>query len=402
MRTIGLGDKLPPPRRMTSESSDESEEEDPKTRLADSMPDTSRSSRRTPTIAVHPHSESEIHVLAHKGAVAVAGHVVVVATGHHVKVFNLALSELPMFNLDGKDMGLTKELRVTSMEWRSDVEQGRYVWLGTKEGHLFELDVQTGQIVGMKLSVHSHAVTHILRHGPSMITLDDNGKALLFAGDGDGFPLLAFTQPRVARIADQQTFVRVFGGKLWTSMKEPNTVGASRGPIVRVYDLFAPGSQGRSLLPTEHVGAVLTGTVVPSQPEHVYLGHEGGHVSIWSLAAADGVPVCVEVIKVSASDIVSLEGVNDRLWAGGRNGMIAAYDVVPRPWVMTNNWIAHAGLPLVDIKADPYSIDKLGRLCVISIGRDERIKFWDGMLGADWMGECIYVHICALSPRLAH
>ncbi|TFY81991.1 hypothetical protein EWM64_g2014, partial [Hericium alpestre] len=44
-RTIAPGDKLPPPRRMPSDESDESgaEEEDLKAKIADTMPDTSRS-----------------------------------------------------------------------------------------------------------------------------------------------------------------------------------------------------------------------------------------------------------------------------------------------------------------------------------------------------------------------
>ncbi|THH10067.1 hypothetical protein EW146_g8482 [Bondarzewia mesenterica] len=387
VRIIALGDKLPPARRMVSESSDESEEEDPKSKLADSMPDTSHSYRRPPTIAVHQCTGSDIHIMG-KGATAVAGHVVVVASAHHVKVFDLSVSESPMFNFDGKDVGLTKELKVTSMEWRAAVanaDRGMFIWLGTKDGHLFELDVKSGTLVGLKLAAHAHPVTHILRYGSSMVTLDDNGKVLVFTAESGEDPRLAYGQPRVVRIADQQQFVRIFDGKLWTSAKEPSTAGASRAPIVRVYDIFTAGSQGRSLLPTEHIGAVLTGTVIPSLPEKVYLGHEGGHVSIWSIATPDGVPVCIEVIKVSASDIVCLEGVNDRLWAGGRNGVLAAYDVVPRPWIMTNSWDAHGGTPVLEIKVDPYSIDLLGRLCVVSTGRDEKLKFWDGLLGTDWI-----------------
>ncbi|KAG8218128.1 hypothetical protein J3R82DRAFT_3664 [Butyriboletus roseoflavus] len=52
-RTIGLGDKLPPMRRAHSPSSDEESgsEEDPRARSAESLPDSSRSSRRPPTYA---------------------------------------------------------------------------------------------------------------------------------------------------------------------------------------------------------------------------------------------------------------------------------------------------------------------------------------------------------------
>lgn len=165
------------------------------------------------------------------------------------------------------------------------------------------------------------------------------------------------------------------------------STAATKIPIIRVYDLFVPGSVGRSVAPTEHVGAVTSGSILPSQPHNVYLGHEGGFISIWSIVTNDGIPQCIEVMNVSASDVLSLEGVGERLWAGGRKGMITAYDVVPRPWIITNCWKAHQELPVLRLATDPYSIEKLGRLCVVSVGRDEQIRLWDGLLGLDWIGE---------------
>ena len=97
--------------------------------------------------------------------------------------------------------------------------------------------------------------------------------------------------------------------------------------------------------------------------------------------------MCEEVIKVSTSDLMSLEGVNDRLWAGGRTGMISTYDVASRPWVVTNCWQAHQKLPVLKLLVDPWSIEKLSRLTVYSVGRDERLRFWDGLLGISWIGE---------------
>jgi hypothetical protein len=134
------------------------------------------------------------------------------------------------------------------------------------------------------------------------------------------------------------------------------------------------------------VGAVTSGTIVPSQPHYVYLGHEGGYISLWT-NASDGFPQCVDVMKVSVSDVLSLEGVNRRLWAGGRKGMISAYDVSVRPWVVTNSWNAHGELPVMRLSVDCYGINRTGRLRVVSVGRDERIRFWDGLLGVEWIGE---------------
>jgi WD40 repeat protein len=326
------------------------------------------------------------------GHVVVSGEYIVVASHHHVKVFNLSVSDSHVFSLDSKDVG-AKELKVTSMEFRpaaKENERGFFLWLGTKDGHLFELDIRSGVVVGTKLSAHSHTVTHIFRHGRSMISLDDTGKTLIFTPDPASREdvRLGYTQPRVYRIAEKHDFAKVFRGRLWTSARSDVNGGGNvpKTPIIRVYDVYAPGSTGRTMLPTEHVGAITSGAVLPSHPNHVYLGHEGGFISIWALEGKDGFPYCIEAMKVSVSDVLSLDGVNDRLWAGGRKGMITAYDVHPRPWIVTNCWMAHNELPVLKLAVDYYGIKKLGRLRVLSAGRDEQVRFWDGLLGSDWIG----------------
>ncbi|CCM00274.1 uncharacterized protein FIBRA_02304 [Fibroporia radiculosa] len=395
-RTIGPGDRLPPARRQThSGSSSESEEEDVK--KVELLPDTTRSSRRPPTIDCHNYSESSIHVAAYSAVVAVSGHVVAVGHHHHLKIYDLSVSEAPVWNIDTKDAGVERfnGFKITAMEFRpaaKAVDRGSFLWLGTKDGGLFELDIRSGSIVGVKPSAHAHTVTHMFRHAQSMVTMDDTGKVLVFSPeDGTDDVHLTYTQPRVVRIADKQEFAKMLGGQLWTSTRESNGTGTatstSRGPIVRVYDVFSPGSTGRSLLPTEHLGAVTSGTILPSQPDRIYLGHEGGNVSIWIRTTKDGMPMCEEVVKVSTSDVMSLEGVNDRMWAGSRIGMISAYDVVPRPWIVTNSWQAHPKLPVLRLAVDTWSIEKLGRLTVFSVGRDEKLRFWDGLLGTEWVDQ---------------
>ncbi|KAI0269350.1 DNase I-like protein [Gloeopeniophorella convolvens] len=390
-RTIALGERLPAVRPSISddESEESAEEEDPKSKLANAMPDTSRSSRRPPVLKCHKYDSIQIQTQTHSAIVCAAGHVYVAVTGHHVKVYDLELSETPILSLDGKDVGL-KELKATSLEFRPAKEatnKGRFVWIGTKDGHMFELDVTTGQITGTRLSAHLYAITRMLRYSDMVLSFDDNGKVTIWSPEVEGAELqLATAQVRGSRISDHQEFAEMLAGRLWTSARETTAPGA-RGPVVRIYDVLTPGSATRSVLPTEHVGTVTSGTVLPAYPGHVYLGHEGGFVSIWTAATGEGVPVCEEVMRISNSDVLCLAGVDDRLWVGGRNGTISTYSIESRPWVMTNNWVAHwngqSVLPLQKIFVDPYSIEKLGRLCVNSIGRDDHIKSWDGLLGAD-------------------
>ena len=402
-RTIALGDKLPPPRRPATPSSDEEsgEEDEPRLHAVDLMPDSSTSSRRPPQLAFRDgFSESRIHVHPQTGSVALSGTYVIVGHGHHIKIFDLAKSEVPLLNLDTKDIG-ARDSKVTCMEFRptvSHADRGYLLWVGTKEGHIFELDIRTGIIRGIKHAAHLHHIVHMFRHSRSMVSLDESGKALVFSPDvsNEEDISLALTVPRVVRTTEKHDFVKMLDGKLWTAARaEHHHSGlmphhghlTQKLPIIRVFDLFNPASTGRSLLPTEHVGPVTSAAVLPSQPGMVYVGHEEGFISMWELDTEDGYPRCVEVMKVSASDVLSLEGVSDRLWAGSRNGMISAYEVSQKPWVVTNCWNAHPGVPVMKLMVNHYAITKVGRLCVASIGRDEQLRLWDGLLGWDWVGK---------------
>ena len=395
-RIIGLGDKLPPARRTSSASSDEDSggEDESKVQAIDMMPDSSVSSRSPPLLHFRAgYPEPKIHIHPHSGCLAIAGTHIIVGHNHHVKIYDLAQSDSPIFTLDTKDLR-PKDTKVTSMEFRltrNEVNRGFLLWIGTKDGHIFEVDVRTGAVKGAKYAAHLHPISHILRHNDSMITLDETGKALIFSPEYEDQDVLQTIQPRIIRTTEKQDFVKIIGGKLWTAarMEHHGSGPMHRLPIIRVYDVVNARS-GRSVMPTEHVGPVTSATILPSQPGIVYVGHEEGYISLWILDTDDGYPQCIEVMRVSMSDILSLEGVNDRLWAGGRNGMIAVYDVSQRPWLMTNCWNAHPGLPVMKLLMNHFAIEKIGQLCVVSIGRDETVRFWDGLLGLDWVGESFW------------
>lgn len=411
VRTIGLGDKLPPPRRPPSNEdseSDSAEDEDSTTKLgkiSDLLPDSMHSSRRPPLPRLHRFSYARIPVAVPQGVIAVAGSRVVVAH-HHVKLYNLSVSESYLHNIDLKEAGFEwrgKDPRITSLEFRSSDQgtEGRFVWLGTKDGSIWELDVNNGIVTTLKPAIHSATVTHIFRYGGNMITLDETGKVLVFHPETEkgGFnSMLAHSTPRVIRISEKQGFAKLLLGYLWTSggpgsgssnTQTTNHNVPARGPVIRIVDVQGHSPNPRSILPTENVGSVTSGTILQSQPGKVFLGHEGGFITIWNVETED-VPQCIDVVKVSTSDILCLEGVCNRLWAGGRKGKIVAYDVEHKPWTITNIWTAHADLPVQRLFVDPYSIRMCGRLSVISVGRDEQARFWDGLLGSDWIGKLIY------------
>jgi hypothetical protein len=71
----------------------------------DMLPDSSTSSRRAPTLRFRDViSEPNIHIHPHSGCIAVSGSYVIVRHSHHIMVYDLALSDVPILNLDTRDM----------------------------------------------------------------------------------------------------------------------------------------------------------------------------------------------------------------------------------------------------------------------------------------------------------
>lgn len=367
---------------------------------------------------------------------AVAGNRVVVASVHEMKLYDMTKGVLSgTVSLDLREMGLEwkKDNRITAMEFRAGSENGdesssgRHLWCGTKDGHIFEFDVAEQVVTRIRYNIHSSVVTAILRYGRAIVTVDEGGKILVWRDYVD----FGGATPRVIRTTEKQGFVRVFNGLLWTSNGTGSGTGSSsssstlRGPSVRVHDVLSSTAPSSKILtPSEALlGAVTSGTILPSHPDRVYLGHEGGYISIWvdgkeSFDSGRIVPTCVHTLKVANSDILTLEGVVDKLWSGTRNGVINVYDVdskpttttttanttrrhtavvdvdhdhdssedaLKKPWRLTNSWQAYDKCPVSRIFVDPYSIAKAQALHVVSTGRGGQLRFWDGLLGADWI-----------------
>lgn len=310
-------------------------------RILDEYPDSTTANRRPPSFVpdVHVHPSHQIHAFAVHGR-----HVCTAA--HHVKVYDTLMSNQPILVVDLRDTGLEfriKEPRVTAMCFRPAsklADEGRYLWCGTKDGHLWELDIRTGEVTDTRQGAHGSAVAHILRYRQYLLTLEENGKLHVFEvdRDGDGPPTLL----RTVRVSDRYTFARMIGSKLWTASAPPSrstTNIASKGPTIRVYEPCAQGSMppAKTLYATEWTGAVTSATFIPFRPSEVYLAHEGGYVSIWDAEEY----TCLQVLKISSTDILACEGVGERLWTGNRKGQIQVYDISEKPWKTTNTWIAH-------------------------------------------------------------
>ncbi|EIW67338.1 hypothetical protein TREMEDRAFT_45320 [Tremella mesenterica DSM 1558] len=333
-------------------------------KLLEDYPDSTHANRRPPSFVPDirlqpPHS---IYSFATFGR-----HVCTAA--HQVRVFDTEMGNTPIFTMELKDTGLdfrVKEPRVTALCFRPAAilaDEGRYLWCGTKDGHLWELDIRQGLVTDTRPAMHSSAVVNIFRYKQYLLSLEEAGKLHVFEVIQTS---LSTPSTQTVRITEKFTFAKMIGKQLWTASApavRSTTSANSKGPTIRVYEPCAPGAMpvGKTVIASEWTGAVTSATVLPLRPEEVYLGHEGGFVSVWSTEDL----TCLQVLKISVSDILSLEGVGERLWAGNRKGQIHAWDVKEQPWQTTNLWIAH-----------PFICWSCSR---------ESVRAWDGLLAVEWI-----------------
>jgi len=341
--------------------------------------------RRPPTLRGRRPIGHQFHAWAVRGAT-------VVTAQNHMHVWHPAQSGVPTSVLfPGNDH------KVLSLEFRaadeaSPADDGRFVWAGTKEGHLFEVDTAELVVVGSRMMAHAYAVTEIKRVGRSMVTVDDSGRVLIWGQHDDPVaPNLVSCAPRTNRVADKQNFTAIVADELWTASGPAASKGATvaqlKAPTIRVYAPTATSAVDFCVTPkplafpeTARLGAVTASAIVPDQAHLVYLGHEDGYISVWDRAAR----ACTRIQRVAAYTITTMVGVGKRLWAGERTGIIHVFDVSTEAWTVAKAWRAHKEA-VTKIAVDASSVWTDETLQVASSGADGTVAFWDGFLRDDWL-----------------
>ena len=298
----------------------------------------------------------------------------VCATGYLTKAWDVISGE-EVLNL-GHD---SKEVKVTALAFKPGAtaeEEGLRVWLGTNYGEIQEVDIPHQSIIHVKSNAHARReVIKLYRHQNSMWSLDDDGKLLVWSAENRDLPSLEFT-PTSHRVPKGHTFSIIIKDYLWLVT----------GKEIRIFNPAADGEENfqilQSPLSQAGVGEVTSGAVVSDQLDRVYFGHNDGKVTIYSTSDYK----CLGIVNVSVYKINSLAGAGFYLWAGYNTGMIYVYDTRTRPWLVKKDWQAHEN-PVAGILVDRSSVWKLGHLRVVSIGLDNTIRMWDGMLQDDWLGK---------------
>ncbi|KAF2746017.1 DNase I-like protein [Sporormia fimetaria CBS 119925] len=374
--------KPPPPRNSgemkrpipspaaTSRNYDSDDAESPMDKAAPALtdyPDSSQANRRPP---VFHDSPRDIPTKYETKLFAICGEYVC-TTGYVTRVWSVLTGELLMSLSHGDTV------KATAVAFRpaKDVEdEGKRLWLGTNMGEMHEIDIPTQSVVYTKSNAHSRTpIIKIFRYASEMWSLDEEGRIHIWSPDEHGSPTLTQT-PNTFRVARGHSFSLIAGSQLWIAF----------GKEIRVYQRTSDHAHFQQVTPTSlsqpNAGEVTSGAILSSQPDRIYFGHIDGKVSIYAKKGFG----CLGVVNVSLYKISSLVGVGDFLWAGYITGMVYVYDTRCTPWKVLKDWRAHEST-IAGILADRTSIWKLDRLQVASLGTDNMLRIWDGMLRDDWL-----------------
>ncbi|AEO56829.1 hypothetical protein MYCTH_2302198 [Thermothelomyces thermophilus ATCC 42464] len=336
--------------------------------ITTAYPDTSRTNRSKPYLSKGVH---EIATNYDSRVFDVCGPVVC-TTGTYTRAWSVQDGELLMSLAMGEGM---KGTAVIFKPGENVDEEGKRIWVGNNHGELLEADVQTQAILNQRPNAHGrYEIIKIYRHYNELWTLDESGTLHVWGPDERGVPNLSVGPAQSFRVPRGHTFSMVVGDELWHAT----------GKEIRV---FLPTLDGRTqfqvlirALVQDSAGEVTSGTILTTDADRVYFGHSDGKVSIYSRSDYS----CLGVMNVSQYKINSLVGVGRYLWAGFNTGRMMVFDMEQTPWLLKKDWQAHKN-PVVGIVADRSSFYKLDLSQVVSLGADNVLRTWDGLLQEDWL-----------------
>ena len=297
----------------------------------------------------------------------------VCTAGYIIRVWDLATGKM-VLNLGYGD----REVRVTALAFKSGAtidEEGSRLWVGTNNGELQEIDIVEQKILCTKPNAHNRReIVRIYRHQNCMWTLDEDGRVCIWPPDPDGLPNLEQV-PSLRKVPRGHTFSIVIEGLLWLATGRDITIfRPSLKEDVEFNHKHQPATQ-------IGVGEITCGAVLGSQQDRVYFGHTDGKVTIYSTTDCN----CLGLVNLSGYRITSLAGVGAYIWAGYNTGTIHVYDTQSHPWQTRKEWNAH-NRSVMSLSVDRSSLWRFGVLRVASLGNDNAIRIWDGLLETDWLG----------------
>ncbi|KAB8360950.1 hypothetical protein FH972_024682 [Carpinus fangiana] len=292
-------------------------------------------------------------------------------------------------------MPLGEQVKATAVAFkpsRKISNEGTKLWVGTDWGELLEIDIQSKRVTNTNATAHPRReVLRILRHGADLWTFDDEGKLWVWPADEvgeEGWPDLD-KGVQNARITRRPSAAMVTGHTLWVA----------NGKEIRVYEPTSRPQEPATLhtqypLTQASAGDITCATAL-SRGDHAYayFGHGDGKVSVYQGEAPFD---CIAVLSISSSRLYSILGVGSLLWAAFGSGTVLVIDPTNTIWTVKKEWRAHSG-PVVRMVTDSHGTWKTNNLQVISLGTDNDLCIWDGLLRNDWLDDYMHTnqaHFC--------
>ncbi|GAA5987166.1 hypothetical protein JCM11641_002152 [Rhodosporidiobolus odoratus] len=361
------------------------------------FPDASGATRTKPLIQGQRHCIRAVYY-GDTDEVRVSGNLLAIAAGFRVEVWRTDC-EVGQHGVAAVMGGSP----CTSLCWS---QSGRYLWVGTLGGALFEFDtapftaspspLTPFPCVAHRQDAHPSGTPIVKIHrvdSDKMYTLDSSGRLVIWLPDEKLGRLVSLhAHSKVLQLPPDFDWVEVLDGRVWASWMEfQRADGGPKHCVVRVYDVDGPrgvmkGEQRWAVgISDQSLGKVTSACIVPSHPGFAFLGHDSGHISVWK---EDGSKM-LEIVKVSLAKVTAVCGPSRYLWIGYSDGMVDVMDVAggadwPVNWRVVKRFRAHASA-VVTLQLDSTSLWTASSLRVMSSGADLKIKFWDGLLRDDWL-----------------
>lgn len=355
----------------TRDSSGEEEIEDESTTFDSGHSDSSQSNRRAP---IYP---GILHSIPVKGgemkSTTVLGSFVCVCS-NSTSIYDLQSGE-SLWTMSHPDV------RVTAAGFRpmNDPQlDGRVIWLGTREGQLWEINIDYPGISNKRVNVHLTPLVLIHRCGNIVWTLSDDGKLCIWEGE------LSST-PKTYRVTPNFKAFAAVGSQLWIGRNRQTNIYQPSPSNTATFCLTPRPIPAYTNPSGRNSGEFSCAGYLARFPDYVFFGHDDGTVTAYSQSKM----VALESINLSIHKVCAIRGVGQHLWIGLKSGNILVCDITHRPWKVMKDWKAHEG-PVNSIQCDDASLWQSSALPVLSFGTESAVSVWDGLLKHDWIGKHIF------------
>lgn len=334
-----------------------------------SYPDFSQANRRAPIFG------GPLHEVSSKGkvdAIGFYGTTVCISSSSGTTAMDILTGE-KIWHQSHSDT------KITAIEFKPEKDatmRGRILWLGTKEGHIWEVDLYSSGIRQKRVNVHMYPIIAIQAVGDTLWTISEDGKICIW----DAF---INDTPKVFRMTPHFKACCVTGDHVWLGKNRQVSAYHPSLSHTDAFNITARPIQCPPLPMGKSGGDFTCAARVQKYPDWVFFGHEDGTITVFSRSKG----AAVETINIAIGKITSLAGVGSNLWIGTNTGVIYVADIGVKPWKIIKEWKAHdsAVRNIVSNEDSFFSSPQMSHMPVVSVGSEQGVLIWDGLLKTDWI-----------------